>query len=137
MKILLASTVSVVITVLTLGLVGVSQVNTPAPQRIDLSGYGSDAYSYKHISSANASSTAGTVVRGGAGELGSITINTTSAQIVKIYDGDSSATSTATLIAQIKASTAEQTLVYNVRVLKGIVIETPASYAGSITVSHR
>lgn len=105
------------------------------PQR--LGGLTSDAFQYKHLSSTNASSTAATLVRGGSGVLGSITINTTSGQIIKIYDGDSTATSTATLIASIVASAGVQTFTYNVAVTKGIAVETPASYTGSATVSYK
>ena len=95
------------------------------------------AFQYKHYTSTNASSTAGTVVRGGAGELGTITINTTSAQIIKLYDGATTATSGLTMIGAIKASVAEQTFVYNVALEKGLVVELPASYAGDITIGVR
>lgn len=108
-----------------------------ASQRQSYSGLTSDPYSYKHLSSTNASSTAATLVRGGAGVLGHVSINTTSGQIIKIYDGDSTATSSATLIAQIVASAGVQTFTYNVAVTKGIAIETPASYTGSLTVSYK
>lgn len=94
-------------------------------------------YQYTHLTSANASSTSGTLVRGGAGILGSVTINTTGAQIVGIYDGNTAATTTATKIAAIKASVGEQTFVYDVALTKGLVMELPATYAGDITVSSK
>lgn len=95
------------------------------------------AYEYKHYTSTSASSTAGTVVRGGRGELGTVTINTTSAQIIKLYDGATTATSGLPVIATIKASVAEQTFVYDVALKNGLVVELPASYAGSITIGVR
>lgn len=95
------------------------------------------AYQYKHYTSTSASSTAGTVVRGGRGELGTVTINTTSAQIVKLYDGATTATSGLNVIAAIKASAAEQTFTYDVALEKGLVVELPASYAGDITIGVR
>ena len=97
-------------------------------------GAADDAYQYKHYTSANASSTAGTVVRGGRGELGTVTINTTSAQAITLYDGATSATTSLSKIAVIKASAAEQTFEYNVALEKGLVVELPASYAGSVTI---
>ena len=93
------------------------------------------SFQYKHYTSANASSTAATIVRGGRGVLGTVTINTTSAQPITLYDaGTSAATSTMTAIAVIKASVGEQTFVYNVALEKGLAITLPASYAGDITI---
>lgn len=130
----------IVVLLLVLGGLIAADMNKAAPvvnvEPVVLAG-ADDVGKYTHISSTNASSTAGTVVRGGPGVLNSVTINTTSGQIVKLYDGASSATSSATLIASIKANAAEQTFVYNIAVSKGLVIEAPASYAGSITISHR
>lgn len=108
-----------------------------APQSQTLKGIESDAFSYKAISSANASTTLSTKVLGGAGVLGSITINTADARAIGIYDGNAGTTTGATLIGSIKASTAEQTLVYNVAVRTGIILDVPASYAGSMTISYK
>lgn len=94
-----------------------------------------ETYSFKNITSANASATSPVVVRGGAGTLGSITINTLHATIVRVYDG--TATTTGTLIASIKASTPEQTLNYDVDVTRGIVLDVPTGFAGNYTVTYK
>lgn len=93
-------------------------------------------YSYKSVSSADASSTAAVVVRKGTGELGSITVASTSGSQIRIYDGSSS-TSTATLIGTIKASVAEQTFVYDVAVKSGLILDVPAAHNGVFTVTYR
>ena len=97
------------------------------------------SYEYKHYTSANASSTARTIVRGGAGELGTVTVNTTSAHPVRLYDAADSSTATTSLtaIAVIKASAAEQTFTYNVGLTKGLTVELPAGYVGDITIGVR
>ena len=97
------------------------------------------AYTAKHYTSANASSTVRTIVKGGAGELGTITINTTGAQPIRLYDAASTTAATSTLdaIAVIKPSVAEQTFTYDVSLLKGLTLEMPATYAGDITISVR
>jgi len=97
------------------------------------------SYAYKHYTSANASSTARTIVRGGAGELGTVTINTTGAQVLRLYDAATStaATSSLTAIAVLKASVGEQTFTYDVALTQGLTLEMPASYAGDITISVR
>jgi hypothetical protein len=94
------------------------------------------SFQYKHYTSANASSTSATIVRGGRGVLGTVTVNTTSGQPITLYDaGASAATSTMTAIGVIKASVAEQTFVYNVALEKGLAIVLPAGWAGDITIA--
>lgn len=120
-----------------LGILVFATMNTPSnrvPNRLS----GADQpYSYKNISSANASTTRSTIVRGGPGVLGSITINTADGRAIGIYDANAATTSGATLIGVIKASTAEQTLNYDISVVNGITLDVPASYAGSMTVTYR
>lgn len=99
-------------------------------------------YQYKNITSANASSTAGVQVRGGAGVLGHIIIGRpASTTNVRIYDGTTS-TSTGTLIATIHATSTGglygvMDLPYEVAVAKGIILDVPAGFAGDFTVSHK
>jgi len=96
------------------------------------------AYTYKHYTSANASSTAGTVVKGGYGELGMITINSaTSTGKIKIYDGATTATSGMPVIAVLDATTPVGTYTYEVSVTQGVVAEMPAGFVGDITFSVR
>lgn len=96
-------------------------------------------YTYKHYTSANASSTARTIVRGGYGELGRVTINTTPGAVVRLYDAATTTAATSTLdaIAVIKAAAAETTLDYEVSLLKGLTVELPATFTGDITVGVR
>jgi len=104
---------------------------------VKLGGISGDVYNFKNISSTNASTTHTTAVKMGNGVLGSITINTADARAIGIYDSISATATGQTLIGVIKASTAEQTLIYDVAVVKGIVLDVPASYAGSMTVTYK
>ena len=97
------------------------------------------AYTFKHYTSANASSTARTIVKGGAGELGTVTINTTGATVLRLYDAATTTAATSTLdaIAVLKAAVGEQTFTYETSLLKGLTLEMPAAYAGDITITVR
>lgn len=101
-------------------------------------GDGSDTYSYRSYTSSVASSTAGTVVKGGAGELGSVLITsaTATANII-IYDAATSATSGASVIARFPATALGGSYELNVGVAKGVVIELPATFTGNITLGVR
>lgn len=94
------------------------------------------AYAYKNITSADASATVPVQVRGGEGVLGYITVNTTHATIVRVYDG-TTATSTGTLIASLPASAVVGTYIYDVAVRNGIVLDVPAGFAGNYTISYK
>lgn len=90
------------------------------------------------ITSANASATAGYVVRGGWGELGHITINSaTATAAITIYDGATTATSGLTVLGVINASAPNGTYTYEATVNKGVVLGIPAAFTGNITVSSR
>lgn len=97
------------------------------------------AYTFKHYTSANASSTVRTIVKGGAGELGTLTINTTPGAVIRLYDAATTTAATSTLdaIAVIKATTSEMTFTYEVSVLKGLTIELPATFTGDVTLGVR
>jgi len=97
------------------------------------------SYEYRNYTSANASNTVRTIVKGGAGELGTVVINTTGAQPIRLYDAatTTAATSTLTKIGVIKPSTAEQSLTYDVAFKQGLTIEIPATYAGDVTFTVR
>ncbi len=95
-------------------------------------------YAYKHITSADASSTVGTVVKGGFGELGTLTINSaTATSPVIIYDGATTATSGLNVIAKIGETQAGGSYIYEVSVNKGVVVEVPATFTGDLTFSVR
>lgn len=99
------------------------------------------AYSYRHITSADASATVVVQVRGGAGVLGSITVGSTSpafSQGIRVYDGTNATTSsTSTLMAKINASAAEQTYIFDAATKNGIVLDVPAAFNGSMTISYK
>jgi hypothetical protein len=80
-----------------------------------------------HISTATT-----TTVKSGAGFLHAITVNTTAAGSITIYDNT---TATGTVLAVIKASVLEGTFVYNVGFATGLTIVTAG--ASDITVSYR
>jgi hypothetical protein len=101
-------------------------------------GAGGDAFAYKHYTSVNASSTKGTVVFGGAGVLGAMTVGSSSAATkVIIYDGASTATSGMSVIATFVGTLTPGTYDFNVAVNKGVVVELPATFNGAITFSVR
>lgn len=107
-------------------------------ERQALAGSVGAGYTGVHITSANASSTAGTVVKGGFGELGTLTINsaTATANII-IYDGATTATSGLSVIASIGATQAGGSYTYEVAVNKGVVVGVPATFTGDLTFSVR
>jgi len=72
-----------------------------------------------------------TVVKSGAGVLKGITVNTTAAGTVIIYDNTSAA---GTKIGTLKTSVAEGTYEYNVAFATGLTIVTGA--ASDITVAY-
>ncbi len=86
-----------------------------------------------------ATSTAGTyLVRSAPGTLRSLTINTAAAGAIVLYDQAATSTATGCMasspkIATIKASTAEQTLTYDLALKNGLCITGAA--ATDITVS--
>lgn len=94
-------------------------------------------YSYKNLTSANASSTAVTTIRSGVGTLGSMVVNTTHATIIRVYDGTTATSSDATLIASLPASAVVGTYTFDVAVKKGIVLDVPAGFDGNYTVTFR
>lgn len=98
-----------------------------------------ETYTYKSLTSTDASSTAATayLVRGGAGVLGSITIASTSASQISVYDNNTGATTSATLILRIAQNTLPQTFNLDLAVTKGIVVEMRSTYNSAITVGYK
>jgi hypothetical protein len=80
---------------------------------------------YKNISTATT-----TIVKPGAGVLHTLTVNTTAAGAITIYDNTAAS---GTKIATLKASIAEQTFTFDVGFGTGLTIVTAA--ASDITVS--
>lgn len=95
-------------------------------------------YAYKHVTSTVASSTAGVVIKGGYGELGTITVNSaTATAAITLYDGDTTATSGLDVIGILGATTPVGSYTYEVTVNKGVVASVPATFTGDITFSVR
>lgn len=92
-------------------------------------------YSFKNMTSTNASSTASAVIRSGVGTLGSVIVNTAHATIVRVYDG--TATSTGTLIASFPSSAIVGTYTFDIGVKQGIAVDIPAGFDGNFTVTYR
>lgn len=84
-------------------------------------------YSYARISTATT-----TVVKSGAGFLHTLTVNSTAAGTITIYDNTAGS---GTIIAQLKASVAECSFIYDVSFSTGLTIVTGA--ASGLTVSYR
>lgn len=131
---------TLIVAIILLGAIGffLFRGSTPRLGNATLDG----SYSYRNITSSNASSTAGVQVRGGAGVLGRITINRPDgATSLRVYDG-TTATSSGTLIATIYgtstlAAIGPETLDYEVAVLRGIVLDVPAAFVGDYTFSFK
>lgn len=83
-------------------------------------------YTYNNITSATT-----TTVRSGAGVLHSITVNTTAAGAITIYDNTAAS---GTKIGTLKSSVAENTYTFDVAFGTGLTIVTAA--ASDITVSY-
>lgn len=83
--------------------------------------------SYAHIASATT-----TVVKSGAGFVHSITVNTTSAGAITVYDNTAGS---GTVIAVLKASIVEATYALDVSFSTGLTIVTAG--ASDLTVSYR
>jgi hypothetical protein len=92
-------------------------------------------YSYKNITSTNASSTASVSIKSGFGTLGSVIVASSSAAVIRVYDG--TATSTGTLIASFPASATVGTYTFDVAVAKGVVLDVPSNHNGNYTVTFR
>ncbi len=100
----------------------------------------SNGYTYRNITSANASSTAPVVIKAqGSTILGSVIIASSSPATnlpIRIYDGRT-ATSTGTLITSIRGGVAEQTITFDVNAIYGIVVDVPAGFNGNYTFTFR
>lgn len=112
---------------------------------------GSEYQSYI-ASSTNASASAGTLLGTGPSTLGSVVVTSAASAgaYFRVWDATSTATSTyqnsdntststtyGRLIAQFKATAAEQTYTFDANAFKGIVIEVPSSWNGIYTVTYR
>jgi len=86
-----------------------------------------EIFEYRNITTATT-----TVVKSGAGVLKAITVNSTAAGTITVYDNTSAA---GTKIATLKASVVEGTYEYNIAFATGLTIVTGA--ASDITVSYR
>lgn len=86
-----------------------------------------ERFSYSNITSATT-----TTVKSGAGFVHAITVNTTAAGTITIYDNTAGS---GTKIATLKASVAEQTFFLNASFGTGLTIVTAA--ASDVTVSYR
>lgn len=89
------------------------------------------AFSYSHIATA-----ATTVVKGSAGNLHSITVNSkgTVASTITIFDNTAGS---GTIIAVIDSLTLSGTFVFDVRFAAGLTIVTTGTVAPDLTVSFR
>ncbi len=86
-----------------------------------------ERFSYSNITSATT-----TTVKSGAGFLHAITVNTTAAGAITVYDNTAGS---GTKVATLKSSVGEQTFIFDVTFGTGLTIVTAA--ASDITVSYR
>jgi len=136
LKITIAVIATVLVLVGILAVVGSRQSNDRGG--VLAGGITSDSFTYKNASSvASSTATVATRIRGGAGVLGNVTILTTSAHTLKLYDGSSSATTSATLIGAFPASAVVGTYTFDVAFTKGLIVETQSGYAGSAVIGYK
>lgn len=69
--------------------------------------------------------------------LGSVIVTTTDASVVQIMDATSSTDVSSTTIAQFQASPALNTYTFDVRILRGLIINTVGGFAGRYTITYR
>lgn len=108
---------------------------TSNPSDIKVSG-GTDDFTYKTLTSSNASTSAAIPVRGGYGVLGSIVISSTSSVALSVYDGTSTTTGMQ-LIATLPANSAQGDYEFNSAVLKGIVVSAGIGFNGVYTINYK
>ncbi len=84
------------------------------------------------LSFSNITTATTTTVKSGSGLLHTLSINSTAAGTITIYDNTAAS---GTKIATIKASVVEQTYIYDIAFTTGLTIVTGA--ASDITVSYR
>ncbi len=117
-----------------LTVIGISLLVSNSRADVNL-GNAESAFTYKTLTSSNASTTAEIDVRGGAGVLGNIVISTPSATTLSVYDG--TATSTGALIATFSASAPRGTYEFNSAVKSGIVVQGVAGFDGVFTINYK
>ena len=94
-------------------------------------------YTYRNITSSNASSTAPVIINKISGTFGSIIVASSSGSTLDIYDSSSATSSNATLIVSLPTSAIEQVYTFDVAVKRGLVLDVPASFNGNYTVTFR
>jgi hypothetical protein len=77
------------------------------------------------------------VTSGSSCTLGSIIVASSSATTFTIWNATSTTDVSSTTITTLKASVGEGTYTYDIVCSRGLVIETPASFDGSYTVTYR
>jgi len=95
------------------------------------------------LTSATASSTSSTTIRGGSGVLSSVAITKTSTAVtgngIKFYDGTTSTTSATLLLELGLNETVAVVTSYNLDLVfsKGLLVDVPAGFNGSAVVTYR
>lgn len=99
--------------------------------------YGND-YKSVEITSTNASSSP-IIIKAGVGTLGSIIISSTTANTYfRVWDNAvATSSATSTRIASFPVSATAGTYTFDREIQKGLIIEAPAGFAGSYTVTYR
>ncbi len=117
----------------------VAALSYPGPQDTDASVIVGNDYKSIEITALNASNTAPIRVKTGAGSLGSVVVASSSvAGYIKIYDGAfSTSSATTTRIVQFPPSAAPMTYVFDREITRGLLIEAPAGFDGSVVVTYR
>lgn len=77
------------------------------------------------------------IILDGAGTLGSVIINESSAHAFNIWDNASTTEATTTPIGTLKASAVEGTYTYDVNFYNGLMIQSAAGFAGDYTATYR
>ncbi len=95
---------------------------------------------YTNITSTNASGTIGTLIRKDGGVLCSLTIASSSPAVTsgfRLYDGGTTATTSATLIGKFKTDGSEETHPLYFSLVNGLVVDVPPGFVGSFIIGTR
>jgi hypothetical protein len=106
-----------------------------------LGGGSAQDFTYKTITSSTASTThaVGAIIStvvSGSKILGSITVSSSSPTALRVYN-NTTASSSATLIAELPARVSAQTFNFDIAVNTGIAVEVPNTFSGVYTITYK
>lgn len=77
------------------------------------------------------------IVSNTSATLGQITVGSTSAGTIKIWNATSTTDSSSTTVAQLKASVVEGTYTFDALLTRGLIVELGSGFNGAYTITYR